>query len=144
NQQYTGSGNRRALYDYYTATESANEAVLFIHGYMGFKDWGCWHLVARYFQEHGLSFAKANLTHKGTTIESPLDFTDLEAFAENSYLKERNDILSVIEVLVQQHGIRRIHLIGHSRAGGMVLLAGTHPNVATISSWAPISSIEQR
>lgn len=143
-QQYENSTGKKALYDFYPGTSKPLETILFIHGYMGFKDWGCWNLVAEYFQKQGFAVAKGNLSHNGTSLSHPEEFVDLDSFATNSYSKELSDIQSLIETMVQKHGSQRIHLIGHSRAGGMVVLAGVHKAVKTISCWAPISSIAQR
>ena len=30
--------------------------IIFIHGYMGYKDWGCWNLVERYFNKRIILF----------------------------------------------------------------------------------------
>src|SRR5690606_33161678 len=133
-----------ALYDYFPTGDEPKRAVLFIHGYMGFKDWGCWNLVADYFRSRGHTFVKANLSHNGTTPEQPTEFTDLEAFGKNNYSIELHDIHAMIDQLRRNHGIREVDLIGHSRGGGMVLLAGDHRAVNTVSCWAPIASIEER
>lgn len=146
NQIYIGSKQKVALYDLYESTNMTkrSEIVVFIHGYMGFKDWGCWNLVANYFVENGMSFAKFNLTHNGTTLENTLDFNDLDSFGLNTYSNELADISLFIAHLENTHQFSKIHLVGHSRGGGMAILAGKTPSVETITCWAPISSIENR
>jgi hypothetical protein len=61
--------------------------VIFCHGYKGFKDWGGWNLVAQQFLEANLFFVKFNFSHHGGTVENPIDFLDLDAFAENNNSK---------------------------------------------------------
>lgn len=144
NQHYVGYNGKKALYDYFPASEEPKRAVLFIHGYMGFKDWGCWNLVAEHFRSQGITFAKANLSRNGTSLERPTEFTDLDSFGKNTYSIELHDIHAMIDQLRRAHGVQQVDLIGHSRGGGMVLLASDHRTVRTVSCWAPISSIEER
>ena len=116
------------LYDvYYNETEKPLPMVIFCHGYKGFKDWGAWHLVAEAFAEAGFCFVKFNFSHNGGTMENPIDFPDLEAFAENNFSLELQDldrILNEIEAGNENlpRKISTISLIGHSRGGGIVLI----------------------
>jgi dienelactone hydrolase len=74
--------------------------VIFVHGFKGFKDWGHFNAVASYFAERDFVFAKFNFSHNGTTLQKPLDFDDLEAFGNNNYLFELNDLESVLNALL--------------------------------------------
>jgi pimeloyl-ACP methyl ester carboxylesterase len=142
---YTGADNRKSLIDLSVPEKfDCQNIVLFIHGYKGYKDWGCWNLVQKYFTDRGLGFAKINTSHNGGTIDEPIDFPDLDAFAENTYSYEVQDIKEAILWIREKMEDTqvKIHLIGHSRGGGEVVLAGNHPEVQTISTWAAISSIE--
>tara|TARA_B100000508_G_scaffold55003_3_gene42659 strand:+ start:23738 stop:24571 length:834 start_codon:yes stop_codon:yes gene_type:complete len=147
NGVYTGAEGKRSLIDLEVPEKlKCNNIVLFVHGYKGYKDWGCWNLVQRYFTDRGIGFAKLNTSHNGGTVEEPIDFPDLDAFAENRYSYEVEDIKNAIIWIrekVNDPSVR-IHLIGHSRGGGEVILAGKHPEVKTITTWAAISSIEDR
>mgnify|MGYP000221090702 CR=1 FL=1 len=80
---------RPIVYDLYFEENALQKPiVIFCHGYKGFKDWGAWHLVAETFAKKGYFFLKFNFSHNGGTIEQPIDFPDLEAFAQNNYTKE--------------------------------------------------------
>jgi dienelactone hydrolase len=70
--------------------------TIFVHGYKGYKDWGAWELMGEKFAKAGFYFVKFNFSHNGTTIESPDEFADLEAFGENNYSKELEDLEMVI------------------------------------------------
>src|SRR5210317_1950113 len=70
--------------------------VIFCHGYKGFKDWGAWNLMAKAFAEAGFFFVKFNFSYNGGTVEQPIDFPDLEAFGNNNYTKELDDLDCVI------------------------------------------------
>lgn len=149
NQIYTGSNERQSLFDLHIPNDFNGKTLVFVHGFMGFKDWGAWHLMEAFFIEKGFGFAKLNLTHNGGTIENGIDFPDEEAFGNNTYSKELNDIqlaLSAIESVLKNALIPvDFQLMGHSRGGGMILLAGAaFPSVSGLIALAPICSIATR
>jgi len=102
--------------------------VIFCHGYKGFKDWGAWHIMAKQIAQAGFCFVKFNFSHNGGTVENPIDFSDLEAFGNNNYTKELDDldaILNWVEYTFQNNAAvdtSEIYLIGHSRGGGISIL----------------------
>lgn len=145
NATYIGSSNRMSLIDLKVPQNFKNELIVFIHGYMGFKDWGAWNLMEDYFVAHGFGFCKLNLTHNGGTVENGIDFPDLEAFSMNSYTKEMQDVHFALDWLETQfESLPTIHLMGHSRGGGDVLLAGSDKRVSRIITLAAISSVTKR
>jgi alpha/beta superfamily hydrolase len=112
---------------------------------MGYKDWGCWNLVADYFTEKGFGFLKYNVSHNGGTVENPIDFPDLEAFSYNSYINEVFDFQAILTVVEETFdAVPDIYLIGHSRGGAIALLQSDHGAVKKIATWAAISDIESR
>ena len=77
--------NKPIVWDWFCKTTcTPKPLVIFSHGYKGFKDWGCWNLVAEAFKNSGFAFVKFNFSHNGGTIKQPLDFPDLDAFDENN------------------------------------------------------------
>ena len=74
NAVYTGASNRKSLYDLCIPENWNNKIIIFIHGYMGYKDWGCWNLVSDFFTNEKYGFLKYNVSHNGGTIEKPIDF----------------------------------------------------------------------
>ncbi|WP_298755847.1 alpha/beta hydrolase-fold protein [uncultured Psychroserpens sp.] len=126
--------------------------VIFCHGYKGFKDWGAWDLVAQQFSNHGLFFIKFNFSHNGGTVENPIDFPDLEAFAQNNYTKELDDLNDLLnfttsEVFEYKNEInkREITLIGHSRGGGISIIKTSEDNrISKLVTWASVSSFGKR
>lgn len=149
NKIYVGSNGRKSLFDFQLPV-NAKGVVVFMHGYKGFKDWGAWPLMQNYFVNRGFGFVKFNVSHNGGTIDNPIDFDDLEAFGQNTYSKEYNDLLIIIEetarIIKEECALDiPIYLVGHSRGGGMVILGGSgHPAVKAIVSLAGISAIESR
>lgn len=145
NQQYTGANGRKSLLDLVVPANFNQQLVVFMHGYMGYKDWGCWNLVQNQFVSKGYGFCKFNVSHNGGTVENPIDFPDLEAFAKNSYTNELSDLNAVLDWIETQFDtLPEIYLVGHSRGGGIVLLKANDPRVQRIVTWSAICDIEKR
>jgi pimeloyl-ACP methyl ester carboxylesterase len=125
--------------------------VIFAHGYKGFKDWGAWELVAETFAKAGYFFLKFNFSHNGGTTEQPLDFPDLEAFANNNYSIELDDMNRVVDFITSNNSFskeinsEKINLIGHSRGGGIVLIyAEEDARIRSVITWAGVSDFKTR
>jgi pimeloyl-ACP methyl ester carboxylesterase len=145
NQTYTGSNGRLSLVDLTIPNHFNGKLILFIHGYMGYKDWGCWNLVENFYTELGFGFCKFNMTHNGGTVDQPIDFTDLDAFGENNYSKEVYDVQQILSWLETKFDkLPEIFLIGHSRGGGIALLTSHDERITKVSTWAAICDIEKR
>ncbi len=136
---------------FYIENNKQKNVVIFCHGYKGYKDWGAWNLVAEEFAKNEIFFVKMNFSHNGGTPEQPIDFPDLEAFGNNNFIKELDDLESVLDWLTQNESIKNelnlknISLIGHSRGGGIVLLkAGEDKRITNAISWAGISDFASR
>ena len=92
------------VYDvYFEPSSKPKPVVVFAHGYKGFKDWGAWELVAESFAKAGFFFLKFNFSHNGGTIEDPIDFPDLNAFATNNYSIELNDLNRVVDFITSDN-----------------------------------------
>jgi pimeloyl-ACP methyl ester carboxylesterase len=145
-ETYIGSAGREALIDLCIPEDFNHNLVVFIHGYMGFKDWGAWNLMEACFVNRGFGFCKFNLTHNGTTIQNALEFADLKAFSQNRYSYEKTDVLCALDWLQNKVDLTtcNVHLVGHSRGGGIVLLCASDSRVSSVITLAAISSIEKR
>jgi len=136
---------------FFKPNQSPKPVLVFCHGYKGFKDWGAWNLVAEHFAENDFFFVKFNFSHNGGTPEQPIDFPNLEAFAQDNYTKQLHDLQCVVDWLVNDNrftaniNTQKIHLIGHSRGGGIVLLkANQEQKVRTVTTWAGVSDFASR
>lgn len=145
---YSGAEGRESLYEL-CFEPSHQELIVFVHGFMGFMDWGAWHLVRDFFTAKGFDFCRFNLSHNGGTPTEPIDFPDTGAFGQNTYTKELFDIASALDHLESRHRTyQKIHLIGHSRGGGMAILTAQHwqqvSPLGQVCTWAAICDIERR
>ena len=145
NGKYAGSNERVSLIDLQIPTNFNEKLIVFVHGYMGFKDWGAWNLMADFFAKQGFGFCKFNLTHNGGTEENPYDFPDLDAFSSNNYTKEKEDVQFALHWIENQFEfLPEIYLMGHSRGGGIVLLNGRDARIHAVITLASISSVQKR
>lgn len=152
NIQIEGKHVKPILADlFYKENNRQKKVVIFCHGYKGYKDWGAWELVAQDFAEKNFFFLKMNFSHNGGTVEQPIDFPDLEAFGQNNFIKELDDLNSVIDWISTQDGLEKeinrneISLIGHSRGGGIVLLkAADDKRIGKVITWAGVSDFASR
>ena len=147
-----GKHQKPILIDYrYLPDGLQKPIIIFCHGYKGFKDWGAWNLMADAFAVVGFCFIKFNFSHNGGTKEQPIDFPDLEAFGNNNYTKELDDLDSVINwvcsniELSTEANINNITLLGHSRGGGIVIIkAAEDSRIKAVISLAGVSNYKNR
>lgn len=152
NKVLQSSAKKPILYDiYFQETNTQKPIIIFCHGYKGFKDWGAWDLVAEEFAKSGFFFLKFNFSHNGGTILQPIDFPDLEAFAQNNYTKELDDLDRILSYVSNTKEFEKeantlaINLIGHSRGGGIVLIKSQEDvRVKKVSIWAGVSDYKSR
>ena len=89
----SGSNGKSILIDVtYIENKCPKKVVIFCHGFKGFKDWGAFNKIAEYFAKENLFFLKFNFSHNGTTLEKPSDFDDMEAFGNNNFCIELDDL----------------------------------------------------
>ena len=147
-----GKHNKPILIDLcYLENNSLKPIIIFCHGYKGFKDWGAWNIMANTFAEAGFCFIKFNFSHNGGTVEQPIDFPDLEAFGNNNFTKELDDLETVIDWVCENPEINKegdindISLLGHSRGGGIVSIkAEKDSRIKRVISLAGVSNFKAR
>jgi pimeloyl-ACP methyl ester carboxylesterase len=147
-----GKHNKPIVTDiFYKEDHQPKKVVIFCHGYKGFKDWGAWNLMAASFANAGFFFIKFNFSHNGGTPEQPIDFSDLEAFGNNNYSKELDDLGSIIDWVStnsdfeKEVNLEDISIIGHSRGGGIVLLKTNEDSrIKNVITLAGVCDFEKR
>jgi uncharacterized protein len=135
----------------YNQNKIAKPIIIFVHGFKGFKDWGHFNLMADEFADRGFVFVKFNFSHNGTTISAPFEFDDLDAFSENNFTKELDDIKVVLDYVHSTHNIvsgvefdlNRLFIIGHSRGGGAAIIkASEDDRIKGIVTWAALNNFK--
>ena len=145
-------GNKPILVDFfYNSNNNKMPVIIFCHGYKGYKDWGAWNLVAKEFANNNFFFLKFNFSHNGGTVENPIDFPDLNAFGNNNFTHELNDIERVLSFTSENTefskniDLTNIFLIGHSRGGGLCAIkASENKQIKGLITWAGVSNFKIR
>jgi dienelactone hydrolase len=150
---YPGHGRPFTADATYRPDSSPKPVVIFAHGFKGFKDWGHFNLLATYFAKQGFVFIKFNFAYNGTTVDNHADMHDMEAFGQNNFSLELDDMQALIELLHSDNppvekkelDLSRLYLIGHSRGGGAVILkAAEEPRVKAVATWASVNRYDNR
>ncbi|KFC20197.1 alpha/beta hydrolase family protein [Chryseobacterium sp. FH1] len=140
-------GEREFLADaFFPESEEKLPLIIFVHGYKGYKDWGTWELMGEKLANAGFYFVKFNMSHNGTTIEDPNSFGDLEAFGQNNYSKELDDLEIVINHFKNQKEVdaENIMLLGHSRGGGIsIVKASENQSITKLMTLASVSTLDR-
>lgn len=134
----------------YMPDGQAKPVVLFVHGFKGFKDAMHFNALADQIAESGFVYVKMNMSHNGVTPDHPQEFVDLEAFANNNFSIELDDMDVMLDYLEKLNDIppneintNQIFLIGHSRGGSVcVLKACEDQRIKKLVTWAAVPDLE--
>lgn len=121
-------------------------AVIVLHGFKGFKDWGMFPPFGDRLARAG--FAAVSLNVSGSGADDRGEFTFPERFGHNTFSAELADLDRVLEALDQGaldvHRPTSVGLVGHSRGGGMaILFAERRPRIGALATWAAISDVRR-
>lgn len=122
--------------------------VIYVHGFKGFKDWAFVPHVASRFEEAGFAFLSFNFSHNGIG-EDMESFTEPEKFEKNTYSLEVSEVQEIIKTSCHTDFFggkahSGLGLLGHSRGGGVALLAASRqPEVQAVCTWAGISTVDR-
>jgi fermentation-respiration switch protein FrsA (DUF1100 family) len=95
-----------------------------------------------------MAFLKFNFSMNGVKPDQLTEISDLEAFANNNYtieLEDLDEVLNWIDKTAEELHIdsKQIFLIGHSRGGGIALLkSAEEKRVKRLVLWASLSEFE--
>ncbi len=143
-----GAGGKPITLDiFYNDSGHKLPVVIYAHGFNGFKDWGNFDLAATAIANAGFVLVKFNFSHNGTSPEHPEEFTDLEAFGNNNYTKQLEDLLLVTDWVCGATNpyqkvldTENIYLTGHSLGAGIaILFAAEDSRIKRLVTWAGIS-----
>jgi pimeloyl-ACP methyl ester carboxylesterase len=150
--------NGKDIFGDYSFKNPNGKLIIFCHGFKGFKDWGHFNLIKKHLIELGYRFLKFNFSFNGVTQETPEFFSDLQAFGQNDYLKEVNDLEFIIDKIEKNNFTDKLlynhfkdypasegYLIGHSRGGGIVTIVASRKKwVNKVIAWAGVSDFIKR
>lgn len=124
--------------------KKAAPAVLILHGFKGFMDWGFIPLLARGLAETGFTAVRFNTSGSGVGADG-VDFSDLGAFERDTFSRQLEDVERVHQHLLSgalgKVDPGAIGMVGHSRGGGVALLHAAHHPVRALVTWAAIDSV---
>lgn len=129
--------------DLYPAAGAKNGVVL-CHGFKGFARWGAWPVLAGALNERGVNAVAFDFSGSGVGADRE-SFTELDAFAGNTYARELEDLRAVVGHATAEGWIARdFGLFGHSRGGATaILFAADSERVSALVTWASIATIER-
>jgi pimeloyl-ACP methyl ester carboxylesterase len=122
-------------------------AVVVVHGFKGFKDWGFFPYMCRRLAAAGHAVVSFNFSGSGIGAD-PERFTELEAFAANTFSRELEELAWVVDWVTSGDLLPRrprgLALVGHSRGGGDVILhAALDERVSALATWSAVSSFDR-
>lgn len=136
-------GGRTVQGDLYRV-EGADNGVVICHGFKGFARWGAWPVLAAALNERGLNAIAFDFSGSGVGADRE-SFTELDAFASNTYRRELQDLNAVVNhATVHGWTSRNCGLFGHSRGGATaIFFAADSDRVCCLATWASIATIER-
>ena len=139
--QLNGSNGRPVRGEAIEPRESRG-TIIIAHGFKGFARWGFFPYLARKLADAGFRAVSFDFSGSGVGADRE-NFTDHDAFAENTYTRELHDLSVVAEECTQRGWLLDGYgLLGHSRGGGMVILhAARDERVRALVTWAAIASV---
>lgn len=122
-------------------------AVVVAHGFKGFKDWGFFPWLAERLARAGHAAVTFNFSLNGIGPSGDR-FTELEAFARNTFSRELEDLHQVLDRTARGDLLpaapRRTGLLGHSRGGGAaVLVARERDDLDALVTWAAVATFDR-
>lgn len=133
--------------------------VIVSHGFKGFKDWGSMEYLCNEIARQNYFVVSFNFTHNGILGNSQ-EFTELKKFKANTFSKEIKELDFIINSFVSCIGTEfigeydnnfkrdfnpnKIYLLGHSRGGGISILAASkNESVKKVAVWGSVSTFER-
>ena len=118
--------------------------AILVHGFKGFMDWGFFPHLSRRLAAAG--FVAVSMNSSGSGVgDDPLEMDDDEAFFNDSYSRQLEDMARVREFARGLPGVDPglEVLMGHSRGGGMAVISAAERAPAALVTWAAIADADR-
>ncbi len=127
--------------------------VVIAHGFKGFMEWGFFPAAAELLANRGFAAVRFNFWGSGMQPGDEL-VTDPQAFHDNTYGHELEDLSTVLQALDEGLGevgsgkidANNIGLLGHSRGGGVSILTAAkamwNERVRALVTWGSIARVD--
>ncbi len=125
---------------------SPRPAVIVVHGFKGFKDWGMFPPLGERLARAGMTAVSFNMS--GSGVDAAGESTLPDRFSRATYSAELHDLGVVSAALGSGRlGVvppSALGLVGHSRGGGIAILhAARDGQVRALVTWAAIDRVER-
>jgi pimeloyl-ACP methyl ester carboxylesterase len=122
-------------------------SVVICHGFKGFMDWGFFPYLADLLVARGYVVIRFNLSGSGMKPGDEL-ITDTEAFRTAIFTKDLTELRSIVssvgrDIAPHVADPGNIALIGHSRGGGISLLAAVAAPLRALVTWSAVSTFDR-
>ena len=122
-------------------------AVVVVHGFRGFKDWGFFPWVAEQFAAAGHATVSFNFSRNGVCGDSDR-FSDLERFGSNTLTLEQEELRQILTEALEGNLLprrpRSAALFGHCRGGAHAVVASAaEPRVRALVTWASLARFDR-
>ncbi|MCX7797453.1 MAG: alpha/beta hydrolase [Melioribacter sp.] len=136
-----------AITAYLNESKFNGNAIIFVHGFKGFKDWGFVPYLGNYFADQGFLTITFNFSHNGIG-QNLTEFTELEKFSKNTFSREIRELNEITDALkndflnINFNG--NIAYLGHSRGGAIsILTASSRNDIKCVALWASVSTLDR-
>ena len=124
------------------APEGVRSLVVIVHGFKGFKDWGFFPWLAERLGRERSAVCRFNMSRSGIG-ERPESFDRLDLFADDTYSTQVDDLRRVVQYCQARLDLPTF-LVGHSRGGGVALLAAPGMNnLCGVVTWSAIARADR-
>lgn len=139
---------------YHPEDEKLSElpAILFLHGFKGFKDWGTFPAICRRLAETGFAVLAMNFSLNGIG-KDPLEFDRLDLFARETLSQDLDDVGTVLRGIHKEEitadgeplNANDVGILGHSRGGQTaVAAAAEYPEIKCLVTWSAVADYNAR
>ena len=121
-------------------------AVIVVHGFKGFKDWGMFPPFCDRLARAGFTAVSLNLS--GSGVDDAGRFSLPDRFRRNTFSSEVRDLETLLAAL-DGGGLglpppTSLGIVGHSRGGGVsILLASQAPRIKALVTWSAIATVRR-